>query len=112
MNNPSQSETTYHKIFEWLPLALIAGGLAIQWMGSDYDGLIWITGLLMYGVLGFISSLKRKYYRGGFLRVLKLITEFAIILLTLGFFAGINTFLYLLMLILLDRLILIPRTTE
>lgn len=109
MNNQAQSETIYQKISDWLPLSLIAGGLTIQWMGSDYGGVIWIAGLLIYGILGFINSLKRKYYKGGFLRFVKLITEFIIVLLTLGFFVGLDAFMYLLMLILLDRLILIPR---
>ena len=109
--SPPRIETTYDSISDWLPLIFIAGGSAIQWIGSHYGGFILITGFLMYGVLGFINSLKRKYYTGGFLRVIKLVAEFAIVLLTLAILAGVNTFMYLLMLVLLDRLILIPRTT-
>lgn len=110
MTTPPKSQNTFEKLTEYLPLALIALGLALDWLKFAYAGLILIVGFLLYGIFGVIISIKRKYYKGITIRFFKLINDIAIILLAVAFFFGQSTIFFLLMLILLDRLILLPRT--
>jgi hypothetical protein len=70
---------------------------------------ILVAGFLLYGIFGLINSLRKKYYRGGATRLLKLVNDIAIIVLAVGLLSGTNTPFYLLMLILLDRLIFMRR---
>jgi len=109
MKTQEQFQNTFQKIAEFLPLVLITLGLAFDWLKVPYAGLILILGFLLYGVFGVIISVKRKYYKGISIRFFKLVNDIAIILLTVAFFYGESTLFYLFMLILLDRLILIPR---
>ena len=109
MKTSPHSETTFQKIAEMLPLGLIALGFVLDWLKVAYAGLILIAGFLLYGIFGVIISVKRKYYQGMSIRFFKLVNDVAIILLAIGFFFGQNTTFFLLMLILLDRMILIPR---
>lgn len=112
MKTQEQSQNTFQKITEFLPLVLITLGLALDWLEVPYAGLILMLGFLLYGVFGVIISVKRKYYKGISIRFFKLVNDIAIILLTVPFFYGGSTLFYLLMLILLDRLILIPRVDK
>ena len=111
MNYPkTQHETTFEKISEWLPLILIAGGLAAEWLHFEYAPFIWITGFFLYGLLGLINSVRKKYYSKVFsFAFLKLILEVTTIFLALTFLTGINTFYALLLLILLDRFVVRDR---
>lgn len=109
VTTPPKSQNTFEKITEYLPLALIALGLALEWLKFAYAGLILIVGFLLYGIFGVIISIKRKYYKGITIRFFKLINDIAIILLAIALFFGQSTIFFLLMLILLDRLILLPR---
>lgn len=107
-----RSRTTFEKITELGPLLLIAIGLALDWLRVPFGDLMVILGFLLYGVFGAIISIKRRYYRGVSIRFFKLVNDIAIILLTISFFYGQSPMLYLLMLILLDRLILLPRVVR
>ena len=109
MKTYGQSQTTFEKIAELLPLVLIALGLALDWLNFAYAGLVLVVGFLLYGVFGVIISVRRKYYKGFSIRLFKLVNDIAIVLLALAFFFGHSTMFYMLMLILLDRLILIRR---
>ena len=109
MKTYRQSQTTFQKVAELLPLVLIALGLAIDWLNLAYGGLVLIVGFLLYGIFGVIISVRRKYYKGFSIRLFKLVNDIAIILLSLAFFNGKSTIFYLLMLVLLDRLILLRR---
>ena len=109
MKTYGQSQTTFEKIAELLPLVLIALGLALDWLNFAYASLVLIVGFLLYGVFGVIISVRRKYYKGFSIRLFKLVNDIAIVLLALAFFFGHSTMFYLLMLILLDRLILVRR---
>ena len=105
----SQSHNTFQKVSDWLPLVVIAAGLALDWLKLEYGGVVMIAGFFLYGVLGVITSVRKQYYRGHSIRLLKLVNDIAIIVLTVGLVTGTNTLLYLVMLILLDRLILLPK---
>jgi hypothetical protein len=105
----SQSYTTFQKVSDWLPLVVITAGLVLDWLKLEYGGGVMIAGFFLYGVLGVITSIRKQYYRGRSIRLLKLVNDIAIIVLTVGLVTGTNTLLYLVMLILLDRLILLPK---
>ena len=110
MKTQTRSQTTFEKYADLVPLVLIALGVALEWVNFPYAAPILILGFLLYGVLGVVISIKRKYYRGISIRLFKLVNDVAIIILTGVFLMGENTMVFLLMLILLDRLILIPRS--
>lgn len=109
MHTGRQPHTPFEKISDWLPLGLIAAGLLLQWANFEYANAILIAGFLLYGIFGVITSIKKKYHQGRTIRMLKLVNDIAIILLTIGLFTGTNTLFFVLMLILLDRLILLPK---
>ena len=106
MKTRSEFQTTFEKIADFLPLVLIAVGLALDWMGFAWAGILLILGFFLYGVFGLIISIKRKYYKGISIRSFKIVNDIAIILLTIAFLYGRSTLFYILMLVLLDRLIL------
>ncbi len=107
-----QARTTFEKITELGPLVLIAIGIALDWLRVPLGDLMVILGFLLYGVFGAIFSIRRKYYQGVSIRFFKLVNDIAIVLLTISFFYGQSPMMYLLLLILLDRLILLPRVVE
>lgn len=107
-----RSNTTFQNFTEILPLVLIAFGCALDWLKFAYAALIALAGFLMYGVFGIIVSVKREYYKGISIRLFKLITDIGIVLLSLAMLVGENTVFVLLMLILLDRLVLIPQADK
>lgn len=109
MHSGTKPYTTFQKISDWLPLALITGGLVLDWANFEYAGVILIAGFLLYGIFGLIKSVRKKTYRGGMIGILKLVNDIAIIVLALALLRGTNTLFYLLMLILLDRLIFMRR---
>ena len=110
MTKRSPAAITYQSISEWLPLALITGGLILAWADFEYSGLILAAGFLTYGIFGLAHSIKNKYYRHPSTPLVKLIAESVIIVLAASLFSGSNNLFILLMLILLDRLILTPRS--
>jgi hypothetical protein len=107
-----RSNASFQNVAEILPLVLIALGFALDWLKLAYAGLIFIAGFLMYGIFGIIVSVKREYYKGISIRFFKLITDIGIVLLSLAMLVGENTVFVLLMLILVDRLILIPQADK
>ena len=107
-----QARTTFEKITELGPLVLIAIGIALDWLRVPFGDLMVILGFFLYGVFGAIFSIRRKYYQGVSIRFFKLVNDIAIVLLTISFFYGQSPMMYLLLLILLDRLILLPRVVR
>ena len=88
MKTQTRSQTTFEKYADLVPLVLIALGVALEWVNFAYAAPILILGFLLYGVLGVVISIKRKYYRGISIRLFKLINDVAIIILTGVFSLG------------------------
>lgn len=109
MKQDASIRTNFPKVAELVPLVLIALGLLFDWLNIPYGGLILILGFFLYGVFGVIISIQRKYYKGITIRLFKLVNDVAIVVLTVAYLMGIDTLLYLLMLVVLDRLFLIRR---
>jgi hypothetical protein len=112
MNNEEQNDDFRDKLADWLPVVLIIGGLGLTKFGIDKYALTMNIGFFAHGVLGLIDSVKRSYHRGISIRYLKIATQIMIAVLAIDNLIRPGSFYFLLLLILLDKLILIPSRLE
>ena len=100
-------------IFDWLPLALIVGGLGLNWIGLDRFALLTYSGFIAYGTLGLVEISRNKNLRKKILKFLKIATLLLIVIIGVISILGNPTyFVALLALVLLDRIILTANRIE
>lgn len=94
-------------IFDWLPHILIFGGLLLTWIGWDVKGVVMYAGFAGYGVFGIVELVKMR--RRSMLVFLKFIVLGLIAAIaTASLFVGNISFITVMMLVIMDRLILTP----
>jgi hypothetical protein len=112
MNNEEQKDDFRENLADWLPVVLIIGGLGLASFGIDKYALTMNIGFFVHGVLGLIDSIKRRYHRGISIRTLKVATQVMIAVLAIDNLIRPGSFYFLLLLVLLDKLILVPSRLE
>jgi len=113
MKRSQEEDETRQKIADWVPLILIVGGLGLSWLGIDKRALTLHIGFLAYGTLGLADSIRKKYHAHLSLKTLKIGGQLVITILAIeNIISGPSSFLTMLLLILMDKLILIPSRLE
>lgn len=107
-----EQESLREKLTDWLPVVLILGGIGLSKLGIPGGVLAMNAGFLSYGVLGLIDSFKRKYQSGFSWKYLKIAAQLTVTLLAVRSFLLGGSILYLLAIVLLDKLILTPGRFE
>lgn len=100
------------KMSDWLPVILVFGGLGLTWVKIDNYGVIMNCGFVSFGVLGLLDSIQQGYYKYFSLKLVKTIGYLVIIILAIYNFLFAISLVYLLLLILLDRIILTPNRLD
>jgi len=112
MNKEKQSDDFKEKLTDWLPVVLIIGGLGLARLGIDKYALTMNIGFFAHGALGLMDSIRRKYHQGFSIKTLKIAGQGMITVLAIDNLIRPGSFLFLLLLILLDKLILVPSRLE
>jgi hypothetical protein len=103
----NRTNESFQKIIDWIPLILIVSGAALAWASIDKYALVMNLGFILYGVFELIYPIKKKYYLKFSLKLLKIAGLIAIIVLAVeNVTRESSNFLFLMLLILLDRIIL------
>ena len=102
--------STLESVMGWLPHILVVVGISFTWLHLDPFSLLMSIGFGLYAILSFIDGVRRKYYQGVSLKLVKLILYPAIaILAAMTMLTGQNNLMILLLLMMLDLLVLTPR---
>jgi hypothetical protein len=104
MENEKMSMKT--QLLPILPHIFIFGGIVLIWLGLDSNGLVMGLGFIGYGVIGLIESIKKNYYKDGWLKILKCLTQILLVAFAVNYIITGLSFIVLLMLMLLDTLVL------
>jgi hypothetical protein len=104
--NPS-SETPMQTFLAWAPHAAVITGLIVTWISPGEIGMtVMYGGFMTYGLLGIWTSIKRRYYLEFSMKLFKLLTQVLIfILAVMPFLSGEMTFVWILILIVMDNLL-------
>jgi hypothetical protein len=107
-------ETSEQTFLAWAPHVAVFGGLFMMWIDPRPTGVILMyAGFLVYGLLGAWTSIQQKYYKGFSLKLIKLILQMSICVMTvLPIISEVNPFIWILVLIVMDNLILTSRRIE
>lgn len=111
----SQTKETSPEVFlAWAPHFAVFAGIFMMWIDPGPRGsMIMYAGFLVYGTIGAWASTKKKYYQGISIRLVKLLVQGAICALaSLSLVSEINGFIWILILIIMDTLILTPARVE
>jgi hypothetical protein len=104
--NPSP-ETPMQTFLAWAPHVAVIAGLVVTWISPGELGMtVMYGGFMTYGLLGIWTSIKRRYYLEFSMKLLKLLTQVLILVLAvMPFLSGGMTFVWILMLIVMDNLL-------
>ena len=107
-----QRDDIKDKISDWLPVALILGGLVLIQVGIDGRGVVMSTGFLVHGTIGLFSSISRGYHNGLSRKSLKLLLQLAIIYMAVASFINPGSHFIMLLLVVLDKVLLTQERLE
>lgn len=112
MDNEKTDILEFQKISDWLPIILIFGGLGLNWLEIDKYAIMMNFGFIGYGIFGLIDSIKKNYYKHLSLKLAKTLGQVTIIILAIYNFLIPISLMFLLLLVLLDRIILTPNRLD
>jgi hypothetical protein len=58
----NKTENLWTMIYEWLPIVLIVIGVLFKLLHIDAKGLFINTGFILYGIVGLIDGISKRYY--------------------------------------------------
>lgn len=112
MENKKTNALDFQKITDWIPVSLIIAGLGLTWLEIDNHAIVMNFGFISYGVFGLIDSIKKDYYKHLSLKLLKLLGQLTIFIFSIQNLISPSSLMFLLLLILFDRIVLTPNRIE
>jgi hypothetical protein len=106
MEMANSNDANFQKVSDWFPLILIFGGYLLARIGLDSYAATMNLGFFSYGLLGTILYVWRGYHSQISLRFFKVVVQVLIMILAVINVFLTGTFIFLMALILLDKLVL------